>query len=41
VVKKLVDDKNITVLLSVLDLFSIGIKKLKPPSGNPFSQFVE
>lgn len=40
-VKKLADDKNITVLLSVLDFFAIGMKKLKPPAGNPFSQFID
>jgi hypothetical protein len=39
VVKKLIDDKNVTVLLSTLDLFGMGMKKLKPPPGNPFSQF--
>ena len=38
--KKLIDDKNMSVLLSTLDLFSMGMKKLKPPAGNPFSQYV-
>lgn len=27
--------------MSTLDLFSIGMKKLKPPAGNPFSQLAE
>lgn len=37
----MIDDKNISVLMSTLDLFSIGMKKLKPPAGNPFSQLAE
>lgn len=41
VVKKMIDDKNISVLLSTLDFFGMGMKKLKPPAGNPFSQFID
>lgn len=41
VVKKLIDDKNISVLLGTLDLFATSMRKLKPPGGNPFSQFAE
>jgi len=41
IVKKLIDDKNISVLLSTLDLFATGMRKLKPPTGNPFSQYAD
>ena len=41
VVKKLADDKNVSVLLSTLDLFGMGMKKLKPPAGNPFAQYAD
>jgi hypothetical protein len=34
-VKKLIDDKNMSVLLNAMDLFSMGMKKLKPAPGNP------
>lgn len=37
----MIDDKNISVLLSTIDLFGIGMKKLKPPTGNPYSQFAD
>ena len=40
VVKKLIDDKNVSVLLGTLDLFAMGMKKLKPPQGNPFLGYV-
>ena len=30
VIKKMIDDKNASVLLNTLDLFGIGIRKLKP-----------
>ena len=30
VIKKMIDDKNASVLLNVLDLFGIGMRKLKP-----------
>lgn len=41
VVKKMIDDKNIAVLLNTLDFFAMGMKKLKPPAGNPFSQYID
>jgi hypothetical protein len=34
-VKKLIDDKNMSVLLNTMDLFYMGMKKLKPAPGNP------
>lgn len=37
----MIDDKNISVLLNTLDFFGMGMKKLKPPSGNPYSQYVD
>jgi hypothetical protein len=30
-----------SVLLSTLDLFSIGMRKLKPPTGTPYSLFAD
>lgn len=41
VVKKMIDDKNVSVLLSTLDFFATGMKKLKPPSANPFNQLID
>ena len=41
VVKKLIDDKNVAVLLGTLDLFAMGMKKLRPPPGNPYLGLVE
>ena len=38
VVKKMVDDKNVSVLTSALDLFGIGMKKIRPPNGHPFTE---
>ena len=35
VVKKMIDDKNVSVLYTTLDFFDNGMKKLKPPAGNP------
>lgn len=40
VVKKMIDDKNVSVLLGTLDLFGMGMKKLRPPNGNPFTGMV-
>lgn len=41
VVKKMIDDKNIMVLQNTLELFDMGMRKLKPPAGNPFSQMID
>lgn len=41
VVKKMIDDKNVSVLYTTLDFFENGMKKLKPPAGNPFSQLID
>lgn len=30
VIRKMIDDKNASVLLTTLDLFGVGIRKLKP-----------
>ena len=39
VIKKLIDDKNASVLTTVLDLFGIGMRKLKPePNSQLLSQ---
>jgi hypothetical protein len=37
----MIDDKNISVLLSTLDLFSMGMRRLKPPTGSPYSLFAD
>jgi hypothetical protein len=37
----MIDDKNISVLLSTLDLFSIGMKKLKPIPVKPITLFID
>lgn len=40
VVRKMIDDKNVAVLASTLDLFNIGMKKLRPASGH-YNQMAE
>lgn len=41
VVKKMIDDKNVSVLLGTLELFGLGMKKLRPPQGHPYQGLAE
>lgn len=34
VIRKMIDDKNAAVLASTLDLFNMGMKKLRPSPGH-------
>ena len=37
----MIDDKNVAVLLAAIDVFGLGMKKLRPPPGNNFSSMAE